>query len=68
MIEHYICYYINFAYSSAGKILGFVSEDITVSVENNELVAEGNGQAISDGDMCLKCYVISNSTYTLEIV
>jgi len=61
MIEHYIYYYINFAYISAGKILGFVAEDIIDSVDNNELAAEGNRQAISDGDTCPKCYVISNS-------
>ena len=47
----YIYYYINFAYISARKIHGFVSEDITDSVENNELTAEGNGQAIGDGDV-----------------
>jgi hypothetical protein len=57
----YIYYYINFAYTSARKILGFESEDITDSVENNELAAEGNGQAIGDGDVYPKRYVISNS-------
>ena len=56
----YIYYYIYFAYTSTRKILGFVSEDITDSVENNELAAEGNGQAIGEGDMYPKRYVISN--------
>jgi hypothetical protein len=46
-----------------------VSEDITDSVENKELTAEGNEQVISDGDVCPKCYVISNSDlYTWNCV
>jgi hypothetical protein len=52
---------MTFAYSSAGKFLGFMSEDIIDSVENKELAAEGNEQAIGDCDMCPKRYVISNS-------
>ena len=53
----YIYYYINFAYTSARKILCFVSEDITDSVENNELTVEGNGVILHN------CFISMNRIF-----
>ena len=61
-VEHYIFIItLTLLTPQPEDFFGFVSEDITDSVENNELAAEGNGQAIGDGDVYPKRDVISNS-------